>query len=305
MKKVLILLLCLFVGNSFASGISGGTTAPCDNATLNKYTGTANVEINWEPNTIGLKWFNGDQQIAGQTSCTYDGTITVPPQPTKPGYTFNGWKVQKITPPDGYTELEYIEGGQNLNAYINLGVPATPTMQTLLRASISEASTITNGGQQVIFGASNEPAYAGGKAYSVDWRSHWILLPNGNYDGSTERIDITTSLNTIYQFKINYPTVGTIGVDDVTKTAFTNITSVSSQNLYLFGLNGAGTYIPEFSTVKMKLYSLKLWDNGELIHNYIPARRNSDNTLGIYDTVTGAFLTNAGSGAFVAGPVVQ
>ena len=95
MKKVLFLSLMIFTTNSFASGIGNVSSAPCDNATLDKYTGTANVEINWEPNTIGLKWFNGEEQVSGQNSCVYDGTITVPPQPTKPGYTFNGWKIPK------------------------------------------------------------------------------------------------------------------------------------------------------------------------------------------------------------------
>ena len=96
MKKVLFLSLMIFTTNSFASGIGNVSSAPCDNATLDKYTGTANVEINWEPNTIGLKWFNGEEQVSGQNSCVYDGTITVPPQPTKPGYTFNGWKIPKM-----------------------------------------------------------------------------------------------------------------------------------------------------------------------------------------------------------------
>jgi len=99
MKKLFVLLLLLFTIDSFASGISGGaSTAPCDNDTLSKYTGTANVEINWEPNVINLKWYDGDTEInvanASQT-CTYDGMITVPPQPTKLGYTFNGWKIPK------------------------------------------------------------------------------------------------------------------------------------------------------------------------------------------------------------------
>ena len=95
MKKFLILLLCLFTTDSYSTGIGNVSSAPCDNDTLSKYTGTANVEINWEPNTIGLKWFNGEEQITGQTSCVYDGTITVPPTPTKLGYTFNGWKIPK------------------------------------------------------------------------------------------------------------------------------------------------------------------------------------------------------------------
>ena len=93
MKKLFLLFLCIFTTDSFASGISGGTTAPCDNETLAKYNGTANIEINWEPNVIGLRWSNGNEQINGQSTCTYDGTITVPPQPTKLGYTFKGWKV--------------------------------------------------------------------------------------------------------------------------------------------------------------------------------------------------------------------
>ena len=101
MKKLLILFLLLFTTDSFASGISGNvTSAPCDSATLSKYTGTANVEINWEPNVINLKWYNDDTEInvasASQT-CTYDGMITVPPAPPqKLGYTFNGWKIPKM-----------------------------------------------------------------------------------------------------------------------------------------------------------------------------------------------------------------
>ena len=96
MKKILILLLIFFTTDSYSTGIGNVSSAPCDNDTLSKYNGTADVEINWEPNTIGLKWFNGEEQVSGQTSCVYDGTITVPPAPTKPGYTFNGWKIPKM-----------------------------------------------------------------------------------------------------------------------------------------------------------------------------------------------------------------
>ena len=309
MKKFLILLLCLFATDSFATGISGNvSSAPCDNATLDKYTGTANVEINWEPNTINLNWYDGDTKLTvanvSQT-CTYDGMITVPSQPTKLGYTFNGWKVIRV--PGGFTELEYIEGGATLNAYIDLVFPATPTMQTLLRASIGE-ETNTTSGEQLLFGAADKTTFAlGSKPYAIDRSPTWVYLVNGNSDGQSSGygVQFSTSLNTIYQFKINYPTVGTIGVDDTTKVTFTNITSVSSQNLYVFGFNGGGSYRTSFSVAKMKLYNLKLWDNGELIHNYIPVKRNSDNTLGVYDMITGAFLTNAGTGSFVAGPAVQ
>jgi len=303
MKKLLIIFLCLFTTESFASGIGNVTTAPCDNATLSKYTGTANVEINWEPNVIQLGWYDGNTRLdvpVSAQSCTYDGMITVPPQPTKLGYTFNGWKVMGL--PSGYTKLEYIEGGILLNAYIDLGFPATPTMQTLLTASVSAERNATQP-DNVMFGASDNPAYYGGKAYSVDKYPNQVIIPNGN-NGNQTQVYITMTLNTVYQFKINYPTVGKIGIDDTIQTGYTNITSVSSQNLYVFGFNGAGTYSTSYSVGKMKLYALTMWDNNQMIHNYIPAK-NPSNVIGIYDTVTGTFLTNAGSGAFVAGPVVQ
>ena len=41
-----------------------------------------------------------------------------------------------------------------------------------------------------------------------------------------------------------------------------------------------------------------------MIADYIPAKRNSDNVLGMYDTVSGTFFTNQGTGSFVAGPEV-
>jgi hypothetical protein len=46
-------------------------------------------------------------------------------------------------------------------------------------------------------------------------------------------------------------------------------------------------------------------ESGILIRDFIPAKRNSDNVLGMYDTVSGQFFTNAGTGEFVAGPEVD
>ena len=50
------------------------------------------------------------------------------------------------------------------------------------------------------------------------------------------------------------------------------------------------------------VYEFKLWQDGtNLSMNLIPAKRNSDNVLGMYDTVSGTFFTNAGTGDFTAG----
>jgi hypothetical protein len=50
-----------------------------------------------------------------------------------------------------------------------------------------------------------------------------------------------------------------------------------------------------------KLYSCKITDNNVLVRNLIPVRRNSDNAVGMYDTVSGTFFINQGAGVFTGG----
>ena len=53
---------------------------------------------------------------------------------------------------------------------------------------------------------------------------------------------------------------------------------------------------------KAKYYAYTVKDSdGTLLQDLVPARRNSDNVLGMLDLVSGAFLTNAGTGTFTAG----
>ena len=44
-------------------------------------------------NTIDIDWYNGNSLVESN-QCTYDSTITLPTQPNKTGYTFNGWKIK-------------------------------------------------------------------------------------------------------------------------------------------------------------------------------------------------------------------
>ena len=54
-----------------------------------------------------------------------------------------------------------------------------------------------------------------------------------------------------------------------------------------------------------KLYGARIYNASNiLVQNLIPVK-NSSNIIGMYDMVNGTFFTNAGSGTFTAGPVVQ
>lgn len=68
----------------------------------------------------------------------------------------------------------------------------------------------------------------------------------------------------------------------------------TANNLYLFCANRGGV-AGSFDYVKIRKFSIV----GK--RNLIPCRRNSDSVLGMYDTVSGNFLTNQGTGTFTAG----
>jgi len=99
MKKIFLLLLCLFTSDSLASGIaSNSASAPCTNNTLETYSGNSNLSADWQPNEIQLRWYNNNTLMDVQTAantCTYDGALAVPSTaPTRTGYTFDGWTVR-------------------------------------------------------------------------------------------------------------------------------------------------------------------------------------------------------------------
>lgn len=74
----------------------------------------------------------------------------------------------------------------------------------------------------------------------------------------------------------------------------------------IFKLGGySGGVTQGGSGVYGKIYKFALNINNILVRNMIPARRNSDNVLGMYDTVTNTFFTNSGSGTFIAGPTLN
>ena len=296
MKKLLSVFLFVFTLPVFATGIGSGSSAPCDNATLSKYTGTADIEINWEPNTIGLKWFNGDQQIAGPTSCVYDSTLTVPTQPTKLGYTFNGWKVIHV--PGGFTELEYLQF--NGNQWINTGVIFTSKNQ---KKVITFSSVSAGDGSAVPYAicgtqdGSKRTAYMSLKTNGQmglglgDQASGGSVIQINNPNQKTTVTIITTNEN---KFSV------TGGSTDYVNQS-TSGTFITGRPEYLGKLNIEAT---KYSAAFI-CYAYQLYEDDVLVFNGIPARRNSDNVLGMWDTISQTFFTNSGTGTFTAGPVAQ
>jgi len=99
MKNLFVLFLLFFTIDSFASGIaSNSASAPCTNNTLETYSGNTNLQADWQPNTIDLRWYDNNTLLTVQSAantCVYDDTLTIPSTaPTRTGYTFAGWQVR-------------------------------------------------------------------------------------------------------------------------------------------------------------------------------------------------------------------
>ena len=77
-----------------------------------------------------------------------------------------------------------------------------------------------------------------------------------------------------------------------------SVTNNSNYSLALMARNNMGT-IDCYSSVRMYLF--KIYQANTLVRNLIPCYRNSDNEIGLYDTVNGVFYTNQGTGAFLKG----
>ena len=80
-----------------------------------------------------------------------------------------------------------------------------------------------------------------------------------------------------------------------------------SKDIYVFAgnklmYNGTSEVASDFS--KMKLYSLKMSDNGELLRDFVPVYDNTTQKYGLYDLVSQTFFGNLGSGDFSGGNIV-
>jgi len=203
--------------------------------------------------------------------------------------------------PAGYTQLEYIEStgtqwidtGYKPNNFTNFEIKYLHT-GWLSSTAVNSPYGCTNNPQA---GRANNGLFRTNRGESRFNRVAW-----GNTNADTN-IDLPNQflaeLNEWYTDKYLQNKIYINGILAATSNVSTNISWNSSRTMYLFRRN-ASTPMPS----KMRISYAKIWENESVIKNFIPARRNSDGVLGMYDTVTNTFFTNAGTDEFIGGPIV-
>ena len=198
--------------------------------------------------------------------------------------------------PAGYTELEYIEatGTQYIDTGITgrngLSVEFSFNPLSLLSADSSTIIGCTNGSNQRMYLTMNKTPAP--KFYWELGASNYHVETSGAraIDGTKYHINIswTKARSVLTVDGKAVITINTLAFDD------------NKTNLYLFARN-KGTSVDKYSHAR--LYGMKMWDNGTLVRDFVPAR-SRDGTVGMYDLVTGGFFTNAGTDSFTAGGAV-
>ena len=187
--------------------------------------------------------------------------------------------------PSGYTQVEYIKSTGT--QYINTGF--TPNQDT--KVEIDFIMDDYTG--KAIYGA----------RVAAD-NSTFSAMLQGQNNNSSFQYNTSALTNTVaYINGQSYKVVqdkNKLYVDGTLEHTFTYANFTCPGPLYLFSVNQSGT-TPFFGKISVK--SFKIWDNGTLVRNFIPCK-NSSNVIGMYDTVSGTFFQNAGTGTFTAGSEV-
>lgn len=199
---------------------------------------------------------------------------------------YNG-KVVALVLPDIYTRVPYLESTGT--QYINTGfIPTEDFKHTIVFSAIN---------------GTNSTRYICGTGVS-EGRSGNLRITNSTLDGlyinkssakniltATQSIQLNTIYTVVMDLHNNAQNYATLNGTSIASTSTGTITSTNP--LYLWALSGS--YLP----TGIRIYSSKVNTANRCVQYFIPARRNSDSVLGMYDLIQNRFLTNAGSGSFI------
>ena len=190
---------------------------------------------------------------------------------------------------DLFTKLDYIQssGTQYINSkYIGSNNTKIELTFTALGAGTSNS----------IIGARDD--YRSNAIDLTYYNGGWYVY--GDIEGelsvdfvNNTKYDVIIDNNTIY-CKLATDTEYTI-VKTFTEKSFT------TRPIFVFAENWKGT---AGSLASLRLHVLKIYNGDNLVANFLPVKRKSDDEVCLYDKVTHQFLVNSGTGTFTAGPTI-
>ncbi|MBR5904605.1 MAG: InlB B-repeat-containing protein [Alphaproteobacteria bacterium] len=228
--------------------------------------------------TETINWYV-DGETYATTTCESGGNINLPTTPTKYGYTFQGWF--------SYTQLEYLESTGT--QWINTGI--IPRKNIKVDIDLQLKSVVSG---RYIFGSWNPYA------------QYYMYISNGKWQWGWSSDYQTTSINADYNrhnFVLYSDEVYSYIVLDntVIQSAITKTQSIGPSFVIFAGRSDDNNIA---SPLAQKIYSCKIYDNDTLVRDFIPVLDHSGVPC-MYDKVEEKFYYNAGTGDFIAGPIIN
>ena len=313
MRKILISILCVFVGfSAFCAGENIPTSKSyVDSAVAQKQdkipanNGATQILMNTgTPGNVGTKDIYDSTGAYGtqtESLVTAEQFNTAVQNAIDSEFECVGWNpndsndcwfvqirsaVERSMTQSGYTRLEYLESSGT--QYIDTGIMSGINIQ--VQAKFGKISdTFTRYG--IIVGA-NQNYQA---LVSRTTPNTYYSSLKDSYTGYA-MIPVTAD---VFEFTFNTPEHKVIVNDSIYNLPI--IDDFVSDKIGLFNwIRYGGTQY----AVKGRLYYVTIKNNATntTLADFIPARRNSDGELGMYDTISNTFFTNAGDGEFIAGP---
>ncbi len=319
MRKFFVSVICaLCICSAFAAGENVATSkAFVDTAVVLKQdkipanSGTTQVLTNsGESGTVGTKEiYDSTAAYAGQADSLVEAaTMNAAVQNAidaefkcvqyNPNDSTDCWLVDiggaaQSALPSGYTRLEYIESTGT--QYIDTGIAPKNTNNLKWKIDVQYINPYGN------FNYAGFGVFGGRYWLKFDIKSANVvgIQCGGAYSESQPSVSIANR-NIFFMdtesrtFGINNEIQSLSGMEDGALQI--------PYNIYLFAVSNDQSGM-ENTLASARLYGAYMANGATAIRNFVPARRNSDGVLGMYDTVSNTFFTNSGTGTFVAGPV--
>lgn len=182
-----------------------------------------------------------------------------------------------MTLPSGYIRLEYIESTGT--QYINTGFVPDGNSKLHIKVQTSTSKGVITGCD---------------KGYRVSSFMLAVTIASFNTgsgaisvaDGKTHEIDFSA---------------GTLKIDGATKSNPGSGALSTDLSVYLYGNNRSGS---PSELIAGNIYECILYDGDTKVREFIPCK-NASGVVGMWDNVNSQFYTNAGTGAFAAGPEIH
>lgn len=229
-----------------------------------------------------IHWYVGDS-VYHTTTCESGENVTPPTAPEKYGYTFRGW--------DPYFPIKYLESTGT--QYIDTGIQQSDYAQNLIINMTLQF--IEKSSQNASLGCMQTGSY---------------FTPFQAGTSSSDFVSNVGAAGTEIIFNVNEPTgkhkivcdtkQGMLTVDENVYTYKDNSAKVD-KNIYMFARNNNGS--PAMFS-KIRFYNISFYTKeGNLIRDFIPVL-DKYGTPCMYDKVEHKFYYNAGTGDFIAGPII-